>query len=249
MTFYARRETNSTLFNDLLQFRSDLVLILGWYEESLGDVSEHGQTYVNIGGAGGETNVHFTSQPAIRVIGTQGQTYLNIGGAGGKTKAHFEGGIIIDRTDPHFPDRRERLQRAKFFLQDVRRHCCFRSERRIIGNLLDVVRILSRTPQTSEAQAQHRDSDVRVSPPEKRSSPTRVNITSVLFQALWFCLSISSTCFGTSTALFLGVRAPGGMIESIIRFSCFLIFPGIFIFLFFCQKSASPTSFSRTHTH
>ena len=246
-SFYARRETNSILLNDLLQFKSDLALILEWNEEYQACGSYTGVSNINIGGSG-DTTVTFASKPAIR-IGSDREMNLNIGGPG-RTTVCFDGSAI-DQVKALVPDRKERLQRASFFLLDVQRNCCFRSERRIIGNLLVVVRRLCRS-QTAEVQAQNRNT----APPsgeddseDNNSAARPFAITSILFQALWFCLCLSSACFGTSTALFLGVMASGEIFGRILQLSCFLIFPGVTTFLFFCQKSASPTSFSRKHSH
>lgn len=243
-TFSARRETNSVLFSDLLQFRSDLVLILEWNEEDVGDASNLMGPDLIIGGSG-DTNVSFIDRPAIRVTGASRQQPRMIIGGSGNTNVSVAGGAF-DQRSPSLLDRKERLQRARFFLQDMQHHCCFRSERRIICNLLDVVRRLSQS-QTSTAR---RITDTRSSPSRtEHDLAPGIRITSILFQALWFCLCLSSTCFGTSTALFLRAMAPDGVIESIIGLSFILIFPGVVMFLFFCRKHVSPASFSRTHSH
>lgn len=244
-SFYARTETNTILLNDLLQFRSDLLLILEWNKGDLAGGPYSGVSSMKIGGSG-DTAVNFLSEPAFRVGGSHTMNVI-IGGRG-RTSVNFDG-VAIDQVNTPVPDRRERLQRAKFFLQDVQHRCCFRSERRLIGNLLVVVRRLSRPSQTPPDQPRNPPSPSPEGDSEYNNSTARLAITPFLFQALWFCLCLSSACFGTSTALFLGVMASGEIFGPIFQISCLLIFPGVIAFLFFCHKFTSPTSFSGTHSH
>lgn len=226
-SFYARRETNSILLNDLLQFRSDLLLILEWNEGDWAVDSE-------------STNrPSFQRHPSTSVLNFAGsnRTSVNIG------NLH-----VTNQFKPSVPDRRERILRASFFLQNVQHHCCFRSERRIIADLLVVVRKFS-TGSPSQITGHRNPASPSAEDESEHNNSARVSVTPVLFQALWLCLCLSSACFGTSNALFLEEVAHGEIFGRILRLSCFLIFPGVTTFLFFCQKFASPSSFSRTHSH